>query len=55
MEIDKELIDKLLADYVSHPTTLGMMFTEKPPRHRAAFVRCYPPLQSPWAPFPFTR
>ena len=37
------------------PTTLSMMFTEKPPRHRAAFVRCYPPLQSPWAPFPFTR
>src|SRR6266699_2542951 len=37
------------------PQSHQTVFTEKPPRHRAAFVRCYPPLQSPWAPFPFTR
>jgi len=35
--------------YISYPTTLGTMLTEKPPNHQAALVRCYPPLQSPWA------
>jgi len=38
--------------YVSYPTNLGMMFTEKPPRHRAAFVSLLPTASIDVGPFP---